>query len=50
MGRAFRALDEIGYDGVIMNDYLIDMVGGHYACEAYFTAYLKGMADLANLR
>lgn len=50
MGKAFKALDEVGYDGVIMNDHLIDMVGGHYACEAYFTAYLKGMADLVNLR
>ena len=50
MGKAFKALDEVGYDGVVMNDHLIDMVGGHYACEAYFTAYLKGMADLVNLR
>jgi mannonate dehydratase len=36
------ALDEVGYDGCIMNDHLIDMVGGHYNCEAYFTSYLKG--------
>ncbi len=39
------ALDETGFDGVIMNDHLIDMVGGHYTCEAYFTAYLKGAVD-----
>ena len=39
------ALDEIGFDGAIMNDHLIDMVGGHYTCEAYFTAYLKGAVD-----
>ena len=40
MGKAFQALHEVGYDGVVMNDHLIDMIGGHYACEAYFTAYL----------
>lgn len=40
-----EALDEIGFDGAIMNDHLIDMVGGHYTCEAYFTAYLKGAVD-----
>jgi mannonate dehydratase len=40
-----KALDEVGFDGAIMNDHLIDMVGGHYACEAYFTAYLKGAVD-----
>jgi mannonate dehydratase len=38
-------LDEIGFDGAIMNDHLVDMVGGHYTCEAYFTAYLKGAVD-----
>lgn len=38
-------LHETGFDGCIMNDHLIDMVGGHYACEAYFTAYLKGAVD-----
>ncbi|MBR4865678.1 MAG: mannonate dehydratase [Clostridia bacterium] len=40
-----KALDEVGFDGCIMNDHLIDMVGGHYTCEAYFTAYLKGAVD-----
>lgn len=40
-----RVLKEVGFDGAIMNDHLIDMVGGHYACEAYFTAYLKGLVD-----
>lgn len=40
-----KTLDEINFDGVIMNDHLIDMVGGHYTCEAYFTAYLKGAVD-----
>lgn len=40
-----RTLDEVGFDGCIMNDHLIDMVGGHYTCEAYFTAYLKGAVD-----
>ena len=39
------ALAETGFDGAIMNDHLIQMVGGHYACEAYFTAYLKGVTD-----
>ena len=28
-----------------MNDHLIDMVGGHYTCEAFFTSYLKGLVD-----
>lgn len=40
-----KKLHETGFDGAIMNDHLIDMVGGHYACEAYFTAYLKGAVD-----
>ncbi|MGI5883598.1 MAG: mannonate dehydratase [Candidatus Spyradocola sp.] len=39
------ALDEVGFDGCIMNDHLIDMVGGHYTCEAFFTSYLKGLVD-----
>ena len=43
--RVMKTLKEVGFDGCIMNDHLIDMVGGHYACEAYFTAYLKGVAD-----
>ena len=42
IGKAFIA---VCFDGCIMNDHLIDMVGGHYACEAYFTAYLKGVCD-----
>jgi len=41
----FKALHEGGFDGAIINDHLIDMVGGHYTCEAYFTAYLKGVAN-----
>ena len=40
-----KSLADEGFDGAIMNDHLIDMVGGHYACEAYFTAYLKGAVD-----
>ncbi len=40
-----KTLDEVGFDGAIMNDHLIDMVGGHFTCEAYFTAYLKGAVD-----
>jgi len=40
-----KALEETGFDGVIMNDHLVDMVGGRYACEAAFTSYLKGAVD-----
>lgn len=40
-----EALDEVNFDGCIMNDHLIDMVGGHYTCEAFFTSYLKGLVD-----
>lgn len=40
-----QALDDIGFDGCIMNDHLINMVGGHHTCEAYFTAYIKGAVD-----
>ncbi len=43
--RVMKVLKEVDFDGCIMNDHLIDMVGGHYACEAYFTAYLKGVCD-----
>jgi hypothetical protein len=35
----------VGYDGAIMNDHLIDMVGGHYTCEAAFTSYLQGAVE-----
>ena len=45
--RVIRALHEVHYDGAIMNDHLIDMVGGHYTCEAFFTSYLKGLTDMA---
>jgi len=45
------ALDEINFDGAIINDHLVDMVGGHYASEAYFTAFLKGaVAGIQNNR
>ena len=43
--KVIEALDRIGFDGCIMNDHLIDMVGGHYTCEAFFTSYLKGLVD-----
>lgn len=45
LGNIVKVLHDGGYDGAVMNDHLIDMVGGHYACEAYFTAYLKGLVD-----
>ena len=45
-----EALHEGGFDGAIMNDHLIDMVGGHYTCEAYFTSYLKGVVDAVQNR
>ena len=45
MTNVLKALKEVGFDGCIMNDHLIDMVGGHQVCEAYFTAYLKGATD-----
>ena len=45
-----EALHETGFDGVIMNDHLVDMVGGPYACEAGFTAYLKGAVDAVQNR
>ena len=43
--RVMKTLKDVNFDGCIINDHLIDMVGGHYACEAYFTAYLKGIVD-----
>jgi mannonate dehydratase len=45
LDNVMETLAEEGFDGAIMNDHLIDMVGGHYTCEAYFTAYLKGAVD-----
>jgi mannonate dehydratase len=42
-----KTLDDVGYDGAIMNDHLIDMVGGHYTCEAAFTSYLQGAVEAA---
>lgn len=43
--RIVRALQEVGFDGCVINDHLVEMVGGLYASEAYFTAYLKGLVD-----
>jgi mannonate dehydratase len=41
-----KALDNIGFDGCIMNDHLVSMAGGsRLTSEAYFTAYLKGLVD-----
>jgi hypothetical protein len=35
-------LKQLGIEWVMVNDHLIDMVGGHYTCEAAFTSYLQG--------
>ena len=40
-----KALHEAGFDGVMINDHLVNMVGGQYSCEAAFTSYLKGVVD-----
>ena len=45
INNVIRTLAEENFDGCIINDHLIDMVGGHYTCEAFFTAYLKGAVD-----
>lgn len=46
-----QALDDIDFDGAIMNDHLVDMVGGHLTAEAYCTSYLKGaVAGIQNHR
>jgi D-mannonate dehydratase len=47
LNNVIETLAEENFDGAIINDHLIDMVGGHYTCEAYFTAYLKGAVDAA---
>ena len=44
----YKTFDDVrdrNFDGCIINDHLIDMVGGHKVCESYFTAYLKGAVD-----
>jgi mannonate dehydratase len=45
-----EALDDVGFDGAIMNDHLISMIGGHYSCEAAFTSYLRGVVDAVKNR
>jgi mannonate dehydratase len=40
-----EALHETAFDGVLINDHLVNMVGGLYTCEAAFTSYLKGAVD-----
>jgi len=45
--KTIRALADVDFDGVVINDHLIDMVGGYHACEAYFTAWIKGAVDMA---
>ncbi len=40
-----KALHDGGYDGAIINDHLLDIVGGRHTCEAAFTSYLKGIVD-----
>ena len=45
-----ETLSDVGFDGCVINDHLIDMVGGHYTCEAFFTSYLKGAVDAVQNR
>ena len=45
-----NCLNEVGFDGAIMNDHLVEMIGGYHAAESYFTAYLKGAVDGVSAR
>jgi mannonate dehydratase len=47
MFRVVQALQEVGFDGVIMSDHLPHMVGGRYAAEAYGVAYMKALVNAA---
>jgi len=46
MADIISELDKGGFDGVIINDHVTNMVGGHLVSEAYFTAYLMGLVDM----
>jgi hypothetical protein len=43
-----KILDEVGFDGCIMNDHLAPMVGGPRVSAAFQTAYLMGLTDAVN--
>lgn len=45
-----ETLKDVGFDGALINDHLIDMVGGYFTCESYFTSYLKGAVDAVQNR
>lgn len=45
MHAVMRALHEVGFDGVIVSDHLPEMVGGHYAAEAYAVGYMRALVQ-----
>ena len=48
--KVLKCLSDNGFDGAIMNDHLVNMIGGYYAAESYFTSYLKGVVDGLTLK
>jgi mannonate dehydratase len=51
LANVIKALDDIEFDGAIINDHLVSMVGGHYASEAAMTMWLQGaVAGIQNHR
>jgi mannonate dehydratase len=45
MSRIMRALDDVGFDGIVILDHSPRMVGGNYAQTAYGFAYMKGLLN-----
>lgn len=43
MPAVMRALQEVGFDGLVISDHIPQMVGGRYASEALAVGYIKGL-------
>ncbi len=48
MYQIMKALREVNYDGIVILDHTPDVVGDHYAEQAYGFAYMKALKNRAN--
>jgi mannonate dehydratase len=50
MSKIMDALVEVKYDGIVILDHTPEVVGGHYAEQAYGFAYMKALKNRAEAR
>ena len=48
MSKIMRALQDVGFDGIVILDHSPSMVGGNYTQTAYGFAYMKGLLNGVN--